>query len=703
MAGICVFAATVFAAPPSVVTQMYNNAHTNWNSSETTLTVANVKSSFKLLFKDTTDDGTYFQPLYVPALNLGSAGTHNVIFVGTENNTVYAFDADTKGAPLWSKSLTPSGETLQAMNDYANTRIPHMGISGTGVIDPSSNTLYVVAASKTTASTPVFHQRLHALDITTGNERSGSPVDIVAKFPGTGGEQDGNGNVVFDPLVEFNRAALTLFGNTVYTAWSAHEDNGIEPNGSIDGTGAYQGWIIAYDKTSLAQVAVFNTDPSIVPDPNLNGTSGGGSIWQASVGMVTDDSSIYALTANGAFNANTGGPNYGDTLLRLTQAPSIGVGDYFTPCEQSELYYNDVDLGAGAPMVLPNQTGGPAKLVTFAGKEGSIYLIDRTAMGHYTPTQNSPPQGPSTTQCTDNVVQVLWRVLGTASKTDPNLGANRDAFWGAPAYFQDSSGRQYIYYTGDYSPIIEFDLKNSSLAAGMNPTGQPNQTPSSQYDFARGGTLPAISSNGGDTTTAILWAIQHPSPATSSDGTGTLTLRAFPANDLTTDLIVGSKGALGISSGTWTYQNDAFLTPTIVNGKVYVASSGELDVFGVSSGGSPTPTPTASPTPTPGSGSIRLSRSRMNFGKLKVGRTLTGNFKVRNAGKGDLHFTVGTLQPPFQVENGGAMTLAKGKGVAIDVQFMPTTTGVFPEQTLTVTSDDPKNPSRSLSINGTGK
>ena len=349
LAGVILLTSTVMAAPPSVVTQMYDNHHSGWNPNETRLTVANVKSNFKFLFKDKTDGPTYSQPLYVPGLKIRSK-VHNVIFFATENNTVYAFDADKAGSPLWSTNLTPSGETFQVTDDYNNNRIPKMGVTGAPVIDQAGGTIYAIAASKTTGKPAVFHQRLHALDITNGQERANSPVDIQATFPGTGGTQD-NGNVVFDPLIEFNRAGLTLFSGKVYTAWSSHEDNG-----------AYQGWIIAYDKTSLAQVAVFNTSPNLAPGV------GGGSIWQASVGMVADDASIYALTANGPFDVNTGGSNYGDTALRL--GPSLSVGDYFTPCNQQELDDLDIDLGSGAPMVLPDQSSGPAKLLTFAGKEG---------------------------------------------------------------------------------------------------------------------------------------------------------------------------------------------------------------------------------------------------------------------------------------------------------------------------------------------
>lgn len=650
-ASLFVVASAAAAAPPSITTQMYDNSHDGWNPNETQLTIANVKTNFQLLFKDSTDGGTYSQPLYVPALSMGSLGTHNVIFVATENNTVFAFDADKAGPPLWSTNLTPSGETLQVANDYENTRIPQIGITGTPVIDPVGGTIYAVAASKTTSTPVVFHQRLHSLDLTNGKERANGPVDIVAKFPGTGGTQDGNGNVVFDPLVEFDRAGLTLFGNNVYIPCSSHEDNGL-----------YQGWVIAYNKTSLAQAAVFNDSP------NLASGVGGGSIWQAAVGMVADDASIYALSANGPFDSNN---DYGDTALRLS--PDLNLVDSFTPCNQQELDDLDVDLASGAPMILPDQSSGPTKLITFSGKEGSIYLLDRTAMGGYMPTTVADD-----VPCTDNVVQKLWRVLGT---TPQSGDSDRNAYWGAPSYFSDSSGHQYVYYTGDYSPIIEYDLANGSLTPGTAPSGSPNQTASSEYNFAHGGTLAAISSNGGDPTTAVLWAIRHPLPP--AHGNGTLTLDAYSATDLTNQLV------FDVRAGSWTYQNDAFLIPTVANGKVYVSSSGELDVFGVSS-----------VTPVPGS--IRLSRLHLNFGKVAETSMKSETFKIRNAGKGDLHVTVGTLTAPFQVQGGGSLTLTKGQVAVVTVIFMPTTSGKV-SQTLTVTSDDPKHPSKTVTASGTGK
>ena len=650
-------------AAPSVVTQMYDRGHTGWNRNETQLTVANVKSGFKLLFKNATDGQTYSQPLYIPGLKMGTLGTHNVIFLATEHNTVYAFDADVPGAPLWSRNLTPTGETLQTASDYNNTRIPVIGITGTPVIDPVSSTLYAVAASKTLSAPTVFHQRLHALDISTGSERANSPVDIHAKYPGTGGIQDGKGNVVFDPRRHFNRPALLRFANKVYIAFGSHED-----------VGAYQGWVMAYDKTSLAQVAVFNTSP------NLPAGTGGGSIWQASIGLVADSTSIYALTANGLFDVNIGGSNYGDTALRL--GPTLNVADYFTPCDQEFLDAGDHDLGASGAMILPDQITSPSQLVTFAGKEGSIYLADRTDMGGYTPTDV-----PFDVPCTDRVVQKLWRVLGTN-----HTGV--DVYWGAPAYFQDASGHQYVYYTGDYSPITEFDLANGALAAGTVAGGKPNQTPGSTYNFPHGGTIPEISSNGGDPATAILWAIKHAPPP--EDGYGPVTLDAFAATDLTNQLV------FDIPAGSWNFHNDPFLIPTIVNGKVYVASGGELDVFG-SPGLGPSPTPVATPTP---GGKIAVSTGTLTLPKAGLGGAPThGSFTIQNtSARHHLVGNVGSAASPFSVVlGGGGFDLPPVSApMPVKIRFTPTALGLQ-AGSVVVTSNDAANPSVTVNLKGRGR
>jgi hypothetical protein len=324
-------------------------------------------------------------------------------------------------------------------------------------------------------------------------------------------------------------------------------------------------------------------------------------------------------------------------------------------------------------MLLPTQTSAPQNLMTFAGKEGSIYLVDRTSMGGYTPTtvaDNVP--------CNDNIVQKLWRVLGV---TDTNGSSDRDAYWGAPAYFSDSTGRQYVYYSGDYAPIMEWDLANGSLTAGLSPGGQPNQTPSSEYNFPHGGSIPVISSNGGDTSTAILWVVRHVLPP--SPDAGPLTLDAYAANDLTNQIVFDAP------AGGWNYNNNAWLIPTVANGKVYVFSGSGLAVFGVSS------------VVPGGTGSIRIARS-LNFGKVAANSTKTRTFTVRNAGKGDLHVSSISAQAPFQLTGTGTLNLAKGQSAAVGVEFMPTTTGAVSEA-LTINCDDPNNPTPSLTLTGTGK
>ena len=331
-------------------------------------------------------------------------------------------------------------------------------------------------------------------------------------------------------------------------------------------------------------------------------------------------------------------------------------------------------------MILPDQTSGPTKLLTFAGKEGSIYLIDRTAMGGYTPTTVCTPGLPCNIQCTNNVVQELWRVIGATPVTSSD-GANRDAYWGAPAYFADASGRQYVYYTGDYSPVVEFDLANGALTPGLNGSGNPNQTLSSTYNFPHGGTIPVISSNGGDPSTAILWAVRHPEPP--SAGPGPLTLDAYSATDLTNQIV------FDIPAGTWNYQNDPWLIPTVANGKVYVFSGSELEVFGVSS------------TVAGGTGSIRIGK-RLNFGKVAVNSTKTGNITIHNAGNADLHVSMLSAQSPFQVLGTGTLNLTRGTSQSFSVQFMPTSTGAV-SQPLTINCDDPKNPTPLFTLEGTGK
>jgi hypothetical protein len=368
-----------------VTTYHNDNARTGQNLNETILTPANVNSTqFGLLFIAPTIDGyVYAQPLYLSNVTLPGQGAHNVVFVATEHDSVYAFDADTYGSPLWHVNFLSSGGTTVVStvpNSDLGTGdiVPEIGITGTPVIDPKTGTLYLVAKTKeTTGTTSTYVQRLHALDVTTGQECPGSPVVIQASVPGTG-LGNSNGTLAFNALRENQRPALLLLNGIVYIAWASHGD--IDP---------YHGWLIGYNATTLQQVAVFNTTP--------NGTRGG--IWQGGGGPAADSSgNIYFMTGNGTFSApNLGtGIDYGDSFLKLSTSGGLSVLDWFTPYNESTLEQGDADLGAGGVLLLPDSVGSNAHqhLMVGSGKQGTIYLVDRgdgstQTMGEFTPNVNN--------------------------------------------------------------------------------------------------------------------------------------------------------------------------------------------------------------------------------------------------------------------------------------------------------------------------
>ena len=339
---------------------------------------------------------------------------------------------------------------------------------------------------------------------------------------------------------------------------------------------------------------------------------------------------VYFTTANALFDANVGGSDYGDSAIRL--GLNFQVADYFTPCNQQDLYSNDVDLGSGGVMILPDQIGSRPKLLTHAGKEGTIYLLDRTNMGRYLPTTVGSDQ-----ECTDNVVLKRWRVLGDAPT---NVNANRNAYWGAPAYFSDSAGNRNIYYSGAYQPIMAFSLSNGLLASATLAGGALDQTPDI---YPNGGTIPTVSSIGGLVGTAVLWAIKR---ANSADGYGPLALEAYDATDLTQRLVTD------LPAGPWNHHDYAFLIPTVVNGKVYIASDGLLNVYGLAN---PTPTPTMTPTATPTPIPLTYVRRGTKGGTLAAGATGFTCTLPTGTANGDLVFcafnmgansSTGTTTPP---------------------------------------------------------
>lgn len=444
---------------PSVNVLTYHNdaARTGQNLAEPFLTPATVNSStFGKLFSVPVDGQVYAQPLYMSALSIPGKGVHNVVFVATEHDSVYAFDADTNlganGAPLWHDSFIDpaNGVTTVLASDIGCNQIaPEIGITATPVIDPATGTIYVQAMTKeVTGSTTSYVQRLHALDVSTGAERFGGPVVIQATVAGTG---DGGTVDIFNPHDYKGRPGLLLLGGVVYTAWSSHCD-----------IGSYHGWIIGYNAQTLQQAVVYNVTP--------NGQQA--SIWMSGAGLAADSGGfIYPMTGNGDFDPAHA--NFGDSFLKLAPSGStLAVSSYFAPFDQATLAQKDLDLGSGGALVLPDGLGGAThpNLLVGAGKQGIIYLLDRAALGGFDPNA-------------DHVVQEFQ-----------GIGAQ----FGMPAYF---NGRVYFGGVGDH-------LKAFALANGLLGT-----TPDSQSGnpFGYPGTTPSISANG--TTGGIVWAIENGNPA----------------------------------------------------------------------------------------------------------------------------------------------------------------------------------------------
>src|ERR1700674_2068670 len=334
-----------------VLTHRNDNMRTGQNTSESVLTPSSVNSTaFGKLLSLPTDGYVYAQPLYKSNVLIPAKGLRNVLFVATEHDSVYAFDANgVTTTPLWHVSfINPSvGITTVPSDDvFINDIVPEIGITGTPVIDPQGGTLYVVAKTKENGT---YVQRLHALDITTGAEKFGGPAVIQASVPGTGNGSSG-GTLPFDPLIENQRAGLLLVNGVVYIAFASHGD-----------IGTYHGWVFGYNAATLQQVAVFNDTPNRLQ----------GGIWQGGNGPAADSSgNVFVISGNGTFDADEEGVDFGDSFLKLN-AGGLALVDFFTPFNQASLNANDVDLGSSGPLLLPDQTGtAHPHLVLGAGKDG---------------------------------------------------------------------------------------------------------------------------------------------------------------------------------------------------------------------------------------------------------------------------------------------------------------------------------------------
>jgi outer membrane protein assembly factor BamB len=509
---------TVLAtAGVDVVTYHNDTARTGQNLKEVTLTLANVNSTAfgKLAFFG-TDGKVDAQPLYLSSLSVGG-GTHNVLYVATEHDSVYAFDADT-GTVLWRVSLLGTGETPS--DDRGCSQItPEIGITSTPVIDRTAGTdgvIYVVAMSKN--SVGAYFQRLHALDITSGAELLNGPVTVQASFPGTG-DNSMNGNVIFDAKQYAERAGLLLLNGTIYTTWTSHCD--IRP---------YTGWVIAYNATTLARTSVLNVTP--------NGSEG--SIWMAGTAPAADSgNNIYFLDANGTFDTSltsAGFPvngDFGNAFIKLSTSSGLAVADYFATFDTVAQSNADQDLGSGGALVLPDLTdnsGHTWHLAVGAGKDTNVYVVDRDNMGKFNSggTNNS------------NIYQEL-------------AGALPGGVWAMPAYFNNT-----IYYGSVGSTIKAIGISNARLST--TPTSQTG------ISFPYPGSTPSVSANG--TSDAIVWAHENSNPAV---------LHAYDATDLGHELYNSNQAGTRDQFGA----GNKFITPTIANGKVYLGTTNGVAVFGL--------------------------------------------------------------------------------------------------------------------------
>ena len=433
----------------SVLTYHNDLARTGQNLNETQLTPANVSSGqFGPLFSYPVDGQVYAQPLYLPGVSIPGKGVHNVVFVATEHDSVYAFDADSQAAPLWQASfLNPAaGVTAASSADLqCNSIQPEVGITATPVIDASSGTLYVVAMTEEGEDGPTeqYVQRLHALDVTTGSERPGSPVAIQASLPGTG---DGNTVVRFQPGLTKERAGLLLSDGVVYTSWSSQCDSG-----------NYHGWVIGYDAKTLRQTSAWAVTPNW----------DAGAIWQSGAAPAADaDGNIYVVSGNGTFDGDNGGLDLAESVIKLSTAQGLSVADYFAPFNATALSEEDLDLGSSGAVLLPAGSGSPAhpRLLVNGTKYGGIFVLDADNLGHFQSAGNS------------QIVQSLPSAVGPV--------------FGVPAYWNGN-----LYFAGAGDNLKAFSVTNGLLSSQpVSESVAPIEAP---------GAVPSVSANG--STNGIVW------------------------------------------------------------------------------------------------------------------------------------------------------------------------------------------------------
>jgi len=619
---------------PGVLTWHNDVGRTGQDLYETILTPQNVNmGSFGKVFSFPVDGSIFAQPLYVPNLVIADQGMHNVVFVVTENDSVYAFDADgLSTGPLWQISLIDAANGITTVPTTVQESIyPTIGITSTPVIDPASGTIYLLARS---IEQGTYVQRLHALDWSTGAEKFGGPVSIQATSASS------KGTINFDPS-GMQRAALLLENGVIYIGWATSE----------------HGWVMAYNAQTLTQIAALNTTP--------NGSLGG--VWMSGGGLAADSQGyVYAATGDGLFDFNTNGVDDGDSLLKLNS--SLQIVDYFTPSDQSCRKTADLDLASGGMIILPPQPGAFPDLIVIGGKGGTpcdlfgstyaapIYLLNENSLGGYNAFQDTS----------------LQSVAGAP-----------EGYFSSPGYWQGPNGT-YIYIsgttnqqkgTGDYMKM--YSLTNGQLSTA--PIAQSSNI------FTNGNT-PSISANGA--TAGIVWSIARQERLAAQPPKKPAILFAYDATNIGTTLYTSAQAGTRDQAGT----ESKFMVPTIANGRVYVGTQTELDVYGLFSQSKPAPI-------------ANLSSTTMVFSNQPLGSSsAVQSVTLSNSGTGSLVISSITVNGDFSFGSTAttcplAGSIYPGATCTIDIVFNPSQTGT---RTGSVTISDNYSGGQSISLSGSG-
>jgi hypothetical protein len=521
-------ATAYLVAYAGIYTNKNDNSRTGQDLQETVLTPQNVNvNTFGKLFSFPIDGTVQGQPLYVTNVNIpnplnGAAGYHNVVYFGTANDSVYAYDADGKvpAGPLWMDSFIDPPSVVPIPGSCLMMAQLIVGITPTPVIDRTTNTIYVEARTlegQTAACSGSYVHRLHALDITTGAEKFGGPVEIQASVPGTG-EGSSGGVLAFDPLHENSRPGMLLsqsaqdVNSVVYIATAGDQD--WQP---------YHGWILGYDSQTLALKYVYCTTP--------NGKEGG--IWQMGGGLAADTSgNIFLSTGNGTADATT---DFGVSVLKLTpNNGTLTLADYYTPDNYATLSANDWDVTSGGVLLLPTQPGNYPDLLVAGGKEGTIYVVNRDNLGGYQQGGN-------------NIVQyIVGAIKGSVGRTQFN------GMYNTPSYFDGN-----VYIFGEYDYPKMFSLSNGLLPTKATSTGTViMRSPD-----------PIISANG--SLNGVVWMLEFaPNP----------TLWAYNPSNLIQEYYDTNQDAARDQVSTTPIVR---VNPTVANGRVYVPANTSVLVYGL--------------------------------------------------------------------------------------------------------------------------